>query len=246
MKTDTRKNVIYLVILGIGMGFLEAIVVLYLRTIYYPDGFGFPMRIISGNVYVAEMIRELCTIIILLSISLIAGKNRLQAFAYFLFSFAIWDIYYYIGLKVFLNWPPSLLTWDILFLIPIFWIGPVVAPLICSVTMIIFSWIVLFMQDKVTDFRVALKEWVLVYLGFFLIFITFIWDYTSILISNRLIREYFLWEKSNIFKEIISAYVPHHYNWALFIIGIVCIYFSIISILRKFLLVDKSIKEDNQ
>ncbi len=93
------------------MGMLEAIVVVYLRRIFYPSGFKFPLEIIPGSILQVEILRESCTLVMLVSISLIAGKNKLQSFAYFLFCFAVWDIVYYIGLKLILNWPASLFKW---------------------------------------------------------------------------------------------------------------------------------------
>jgi len=242
MKNNVKKNLIFLLIFGIGMGFLEAIVVFYIRYIYYPEGFSFPLAMMSKEIYIAELIREICTIIMLFSISIIAGKNRLQIVAYFLFSFAIWDIFYYIALKLFLNWPPSLLTWDVLFFIPIIWIGPVIAPIICSFTMILFSSIILFMQDKKIDFKITKIEWLFLGLGSLFIFITFIWDSLNILVSNNLIGEYLSSKQTDILKHVVLTYIPSHYNWTLFIIGIICIYFSIFLILRKSFFIKSAIR----
>ena len=52
-----------------------------------------------------------------------AGRTAVGKFAFFLFLFGVWDIFYYIWLKVFLHWPASLLTWDVLFLIPVPWVA---------------------------------------------------------------------------------------------------------------------------
>ncbi|MBK6833902.1 MAG: hypothetical protein IPG89_06345 [Bacteroidetes bacterium] len=64
----------------------------------------------------------------LVGAGIIAGKTRLTRFAYFIIAFAIWDIFYYVFLYVLLQWPESLFTWDILFLVPVPWTGPVIAP----------------------------------------------------------------------------------------------------------------------
>ena len=233
MKTNTTKNLAFLFIFTLAMGFLEAIVVIYLRHIYYPDGFSFPLRIISNDVFFAEFIREITTMIMLFSISFIAGKNRLQILAYLLFSFAVWDIFYYVALKLFLNWPSSFLTWDILFLIPTIWVSPMIAPVICALTMILLSIIILLMQEKINDFKLTKIEWFFLYLGALLIFITFIWDYLAILISNHSLGEYLLFRHSDTLDNIISTFIPCNYNWILFIIGIACIYFAIFLILYK-------------
>ncbi|MBN2366945.1 MAG: hypothetical protein JXL67_12315 [Calditrichaeota bacterium] len=236
MSIRTRHNLLYLLVFGIAMGFLEAIVVVYLRAQYYPDGFSFPMAVISMDIYAAELVRELCTIVMLLAVAFICGQNRLQRLSYFFYSFAIWDIFYYVGLKAFLDWPPSLLTWDILFLIPVPWLGPLLAPLLCSLTMIVFSLIVLHVLDEQADFTFRIRDWVLLISGAVVVFITFIWDYTAILISNDLIFEFFSLSESQQFRYIITSYVPVYYNWPLFIFGMILIYIPIFAIFRRFLI----------
>jgi len=104
-----------------------------------------------------ECCREAATIIMLAAVGIIAGKDNLQRFAYFLYAFAVWDIIYYAGLKVLLNWPSSFLTWDVLFLIPVPWIGPVLAPIISSLTMILFGGIIICLQEK--GYIVKIKLW---------------------------------------------------------------------------------------
>lgn len=218
------------------MGLLEAIVVLYLRTIYYPDSFHFPLVVVSQKILSAELLREICTIVMLFSISFIVGQNKIERLSYFLYSFAIWDIYYYVGLKLFLNWPPSFLTWDVLFLIPVIWLGPVLAPIICSLTMIVTSLAFLYLQNRQLDFGLRFIEWGLIILGVLLIFITFIWDYSKILIANYLVTEFFSLLENDQFRHIISIYIPSYFNWPIFTIGIVFIYISLIFTLKRSLI----------
>ncbi|NLI56587.1 hypothetical protein GX420_06385, partial [bacterium] len=97
----TYKTFIVLTIFGIAMGFLEAIVVVYLREIYYPQGFEFPLNTFSSEMLSIEWIREISTIIMLITIGIITGKNFLQKLSFFLYTFAIWDIFYYVALKLF-------------------------------------------------------------------------------------------------------------------------------------------------
>ena len=49
--------------------------------------------------------REFSTIVMLVVIGYLSGKTRIERFFYFIFCFGIWDIFYYVWLKVFLNWP---------------------------------------------------------------------------------------------------------------------------------------------
>ncbi len=79
--------------------------------------------------------------VMLVAVGWLAGRGRAERWAYGLFAFGMWDIGYYIWLKVLVNWPATLLDWDVLFLIPLRWWGPVLAPvliaaLICVTTML--------------------------------------------------------------------------------------------------------------
>lgn len=217
--TNIRKNIIVITIFGIAMGFLETVVVVYLRQLYYPEGFMFPLKLMPTQVTIIEYIREISTIIMLSCVGAIAGTNFLEKFSYFVYCFGIWDIFYYIWLKVLINWPSSLLTWDILFLIPVVWVGPVLAPVICSIIMIILAVCVLYFKGKGHSVSMTLCEWLLMLIGAFIIFCTFIWDYSKLIIKGGFISNIWTLGTNGDFQQLISQYVPTHYNWYLFIIG---------------------------
>jgi hypothetical protein len=170
------KKLIYITAFSIAMGFIESAVVVYLRAIYYPEGFSFPLKLTTDKLIGVEVFRELATIIMLLSVSVIAGKRAWERFAYFMLCFGIWDIFYYIWLKVILDWPATVLDWDILFLIPIPWIGPVIAPVILSLLMIVFSIIIIYLYHKRSDFRPPFVSKLLVIAGTIIILYTFMHD----------------------------------------------------------------------
>jgi hypothetical protein len=157
-KKDVNKlsNYLFLVIFGIAFGFVEASVVYYLRSLinfhlnYDISNYkvllnlGFmtfvnPVHslLISSTVTHIETFREMATIIMLVAISFIAGKNKRQSIGAFLVSFACWDIMYYVFLKILDNWPSSLMTKDVFFLVPVTWIGPVLTPIVCSIIMFV-------------------------------------------------------------------------------------------------------------
>jgi len=217
------------------MGFMEANIVIYLRRIYYPAGFTFPLMEISPDILAAELIREVCTVIMLLAVAGIAGKDRIQRFAYFLFSFAVWDILYYVGLKWLIDWPSSFMTWDILFLIPITWLGPVIAPVICSILMIVLSILLLYVNDNMTGFKLNNIEWSILILGAIAIFISFISDFAGIIISENLYNGIFTLPENNKFRQILTTFVPQHFHWAPFIIGVIFILLSMALMVRRFL-----------
>jgi len=127
------KRLPILTIFGIAMGWWEGVVVVYIRKIlqmFVADLTGIVMEQVPPDLLFIERTREAATIIILVTIALLLEKKWLRRVATFLWVFAIWDIFYYITLKILINWPPSLSTIDCLFLIPCPLIAPVWAPLI--------------------------------------------------------------------------------------------------------------------
>ena len=227
------SRIVFLTIFGIAMGFLEAAVVVYLRELYYPEGFAFPLTLMAIETLSIEYLREIATIVMLFSIGIIAGRNFPERLSFFLFSFGIWDIFYYVWLKVLLNWPPSLFTWDIMFLIPVAWVGPVLAPIICSVTMILISVCILHSQQKGYLARISLSEWILLIAGAFIIFVTFVWDFSRIIIQHGFISRFWTLRADPDFQEIVAYYIPDSYNWYLFAFGEVLILLFLILFCRR-------------
>src|SRR5262245_57041808 len=119
------------------MGFLEAAVVIYLRALYYPNGFAFPLVPIAPALAGVEVWREAATVVMLLAVGWLAGKNAAQRLAFFAYGFAVWDVIYYGALYATTGWPESLFTWDVLFLIPVPWVGPVGSAVLVACLMIV-------------------------------------------------------------------------------------------------------------
>lgn len=232
-ELNTSLKFVWLTVFAVAMGFLEAIVVVYLRQIYYPGGFDFPLKMMSPEIITVEWIREFATLVMLAAVGIIAGKNNLQKLLYFLFSFAVWDIFYYVALKLLLGWPASLLTWDILFLIPVTWLGPVLAPVICSLTMIMMAAVLIPLQEKQASFRTLFYDWVLIFLGAFIILYTFIRDYSALLISYGFIGGKGKPADEKGLMEAVARYIPTEYNWILFIAGEVLILTAVTLIIKR-------------
>jgi hypothetical protein len=114
------------------MGLLESICVIYLRRLVLPTGV--PIEQLGSAIgrWPIELVREACTLVMLLAVAWVAGFNWRSRAAYFFFTFGVWDILYYAGLKWYGGWPASWLEWDCLFLIPKPWYGPVLAPVLIS------------------------------------------------------------------------------------------------------------------
>ena len=213
MSTN-RQTTLVVCLFSMAMGILESATVVYLRALYYPDGFTVALKIIDQRILLTEIVREAATIVMLVAIGLLAGKSWKDRFAYFLISFAVWDIFYYVGLKVFIDWPTTLLDWDILFLIPFTWLGPVLAPIICSITMLVLAFVILRSNKPIT--RMAL---LLLLAGSAVVLYTFLKDYGSILASNGFFRDFSTLMQNKKFLAIASDYLPTEYSWGLFVVG---------------------------
>lgn len=124
----SRATLAGLVVVGVALGWFEAAVVIYLRQIYYPEGFRFPLAIISGPLLAVELVREAASMVVLGGIGWLVSRHRAGWLGAFLLLFGVWDLVYYAGLKLALGWPAGLGTPDLLFLVPVPWIGPVWAP----------------------------------------------------------------------------------------------------------------------
>ena len=156
------RKILWIVFFSIAMAVVETAIVVYLRKLYYPEGFGFPLKPIDLATFAIELGREVATIVMLCAVGVLAGRCFWERFAYFLIAFGVWDIAYYIWLKVFLNWPASLFDWDILFLLPLPWIGPVIAPCSIAVIMMVVGFPIIRLYEKGFNFRPTLLTWILV------------------------------------------------------------------------------------
>ena len=227
------KKIAWLTAFCIAMGYLETAVVVYLRIIYYPDGFDFPLEPIERAIGTIEVWREVATLIMLLGTGYIVGKTFIQRFAFFIYSFAIWDIFYYIFLKILLDWPVSLFTWDVLFLLPVTWVGPVIAPIIVSLTMILLAAVLLKMDGNNNNFNLKKFDWFLLILGALIIITSFIWDYTSFILRYHHWTE--LWSLGNNDLFTISkSYVPTNFIWSVFIFGEALLLVTTFKIFKKY------------
>lgn len=181
---------------AIAMAAVESAVVVYLRALHSGAPplsvlqYDLPTRLLG-----IEVAREAATLVMLITVAAIAGRNAWEGVLHFALMFGVWDIFYYVWLWVFIGWPPSLFTWDILFLIPVPWLGPVLAPVIVSVCLIGGA---LWLLDR-PDVRLSRRAWVLVSVGCTLVLASFMMDW-----------RFGLWRTD-----------PPRFRWELFVLGVV-------------------------
>jgi len=220
-------------IFAAAMAFVESAVVVYLRALYYPEGFVFPLKIMDQHILITEIIREASTMIMLLMIGIIAVKGSLSRFAVFIYSFAIWDIFYYVYLVFLLGWPSSFFTWDLLFLIPVTWVGPVLCPVINSLTMILLAVIILNYKEKDEFFRLSFIEWLLLIVGSIVIIVAYTQPYMGYMLTRFTISEMIHFKEKTNLIEYSSAFVPVSFHWILFSIGQILFFWSITHVIIR-------------
>jgi hypothetical protein len=151
MTGRRRERVRWMLVVAFaaGMAWVEAACVYYLRVMvdrvepYQPDPL--PIRGILGEV---ELVREGATLLMLAITGTLAGRSWRARLSYAAIAFGFWDILYYVFLRIMSGWPTSLLDWDILFLLPLPWWGPVLAPVCIATLMIVWGTVVTQGRDR--------------------------------------------------------------------------------------------------
>ena len=171
-----NRKIVWVCLFAIAFALVESAVVVYLRALYYPGGFAFPLKPMSDTHRIVELARESATIIMLVAVGAVNGTDTWEQFGYFMIAFGVWDIFYYCWLKVFLNWPRSILDPDILFLLPLPWIGPVLVPVLVSLLMIAAGMRIIRSIERTGHFHPPAMAVVLSSLASFLLLYTFMFD----------------------------------------------------------------------
>lgn len=187
-----------LYLFGIGFGFVEAAVVVDLRAVLAPadvhtaarlDGELFPIippeRLARDNPTAArllriEVLREAATLVLLAGAGMAIGRTFAGRFAAFVAAFGVWDLTYYLFLKLLIGWPASVWTWDILFLVPVPWSAPVLAPALVAATMVAAGSIVLVEEARGRAFRISVRQWAALVFGGIILIASFCWDWRAI------------------------------------------------------------------
>lgn len=153
------KTIVKVIVFAVSFAFVEAAVVVYLRhllgastqleipneILLLTPGITFlepetAAKIIKDTAILnVERIREVATLVMLASVAAISGKKLTEKIAFFLLSFGVWDIFYYVFLRLTIGWPKSFTDLDIFFLLPTPWVGPVSVPIVISSILVIGS-----------------------------------------------------------------------------------------------------------
>jgi hypothetical protein len=212
-----KRTVLALFLFGTAFGYLEAAVVSYLRLLHEParlrfyptrpPGELFPLLTLDQlraagpqqmQTLATEIGREAATLVMLAAIALAVARNAGEWAAAFVVAFGVWDVTFYLFLKVLLDWPGSLFTWDILFLIPVPWVGPVLAPVMVSLAMIAAGIWHLRRAARAEPVRIGPAHWTGILAGAAIMVLAFALDY----------------------RNVMTAGLPRPFRWSIFGLGL--------------------------
>jgi len=168
----------FVFVFGVAIAYFEAAVVVYLRAIFYPAGFDFPLRMFGIDSFekrllVTEVGREVASLILIGSAAWLFGRNKCCRLVNFMIIFAVWDIFYYVWLKVLLDWPTTVMDWDVLFLIPMVWASPILAPVLISVLLLIFAGAILYFDNQGNPIKAGAIDWIGFFAGAIIVIVSF-------------------------------------------------------------------------
>ncbi len=198
-----RARWMLVVTFAAGMAWVEAACVYYLRVMvdrvepYQPDPL--PIRGILGEV---ELVREGATLLMLAMTGMLAGRMWRARLGYAAIAFGTWDILYYVFLRFISGWPASLFDWDILFLLPLPWWGPVLAPVCIASLMIVWGTLLTQWQDRIPATRFTRASWGVGWAGILLALGVFMADSIRALPGGGL--------------DTVRQVLPTAFNWPVF------------------------------
>jgi hypothetical protein len=142
MPSDRTRGAL-VVMFAVAMAWVEAASVFYIRALvdriepYQANPL--PLETMTGALGYVEVWREAATLVMIATLGLLAGRTWRRCAGYAALAFGVWDIFYYVFLRLMSGWPRTLLDWDILFLLPLPWWGPVLAPVSIALVMILWG-----------------------------------------------------------------------------------------------------------
>ena len=201
-----RSRWLVVVLFAVGMAWVEAASVYYLRAMTdridpYQEN---PLPI-AGVLGPVELVREAATLLMLLTIGMLAGRTWHKRLGYTAIAFGVWDILYYVFLRLISGWPKSLLDWDILFLLPLPWWGPVLAPVSIALLMVVWGTFASQLPDRSPATSLTRIVWGLGSLGIVLALYVFMAD------SLRAVHEGL---------DITRQVLPRPFNWSAFWVAV--------------------------
>lgn len=206
-------------IFAIAMAYLESAVVVYLRRLYGITELEKALVSMDAQIIYIEAGRELATLIMVFTAAILAGKSVQSRLGYFLVLFGTWDIFYYFWLRVFIGWPVGWLDTDLLFMLPFPWWGPVLAPMLIAILMVISGVALVKMDGRSKAVKPGKIGWVALTLGVLIDLYVFMSDAIAALPASM---------------ETLSHVQMSQFNWPFYIAGFGMIVFTVIWVLSHY------------
>ena len=207
------KKLLWVGLFAVAFAYLEAAVVVYLRQMYGIHDLLRDIPAFDSMIAFVEVGREFSTLIMLLSVGWAAGRSLQTRLGFAFFAFGLWDIFYYIWLKLFINWPESLLTTDVLFLLPLPWWGPVIGPVLIAVLMVIGGSLAVIADDRGQAVRFSAIKGILLIEGIMVLLYSFMENSLAALPAD---------------VDTLSRLRPSTFNWPLYLIGLIVAWYMVL------------------
>jgi hypothetical protein len=214
-----EKRWIIVGVFALAMAWMESATVVYLRSLtsrlqpYQPTPL--PVSVGLGQI---EIVREAATLVMLLTVGLLAGRTWRSRLAYGMIAFGVWDIFYYVFLAVMTGWPRSIMDWDVLFLIPLPWWGPVLSPVLIALLLVIGGTLVSQFDQPNRSIWPGWKTWLLNLGGVGLALYVFMADALHIAPQG---------------PEAVRTTLPMYFNWPLFAVALILLAAPIVEVSGK-------------
>jgi hypothetical protein len=214
-----RTRWITVVIFSLAMAWMESATVTYLRTLTNRiDPYQARPLPIATGLGQAEVVREAATLIMLFTVGWLAGRSWRSRLGYAMIAFGLWDIFYYVFLIPISGWPHSIFDWDVLFLIPLPWWGPVIAPCLIAALMIIGGTLVSLHDQPDRPIWPGRWAWLMNISGVIVALYVFMADAIRVSIEGL---------------QAVRDLLPQSFNWPLFIVALVLMTAPIVDVSRK-------------
>ncbi len=214
----THRRLLVVGMFAVVMAYVESAVVVYLRAMYGIEDLLRDMPLLPDQYTTIEIGREAATLLLLAIVGWIAGRGWQDRLGYAVFVFGAWDIFYYAWLAIFIGWPSSLLDWDILFLIPLPWWGPVLAPVLIALLLVVWGGLAVIKAARNEPLRFTAVEWSAFGAGVLVALYVFMADALRALPAGI---------------TAVSQARPTQFNWALFLVALVGMAFPLMRAVRS-------------
>ncbi len=199
------KSLWWVGLFAIAMAYLESAVVVYLRRIYGISDLILSVPPFDPQIGAIELGRELATLVMLLTVGWVAGRKFQSRLGLAIFAFGVWDIFYYIWLRVFIGWPQTLLDPDLLFLLPLPWWGPVLSPILIAALMVIGGALAVTKDEHELRLLPSFMDWATLAGGILVMLYAFMADALAALPTNT---------------QTLGQLRPSEFNWSVYLVGL--------------------------